>query len=491
MPFAGCRSSHSLRPNGHDASYFANNEPHIDSKHQDSVADTEADESTIKQVAFLQSEDIEDQQESEPLDEAIDENDSQSELVEESSVTSSDFQAVQTIETHGDICSLPLIEQLALDLNPAVARAQAQLAALHGKKLQAGLPPNPITGIVGEDINEDGSGGRYGVLYGNRVVRGGKLGLARKQVNAEMKAQRILLDELRQRVLTDVRLAYYELLVAIEKSRLANQLVVLAQEAVTATEQLVEAQELARTSLLQAELEKQQARVIEQRAVNETVAARRKLAALIDEADLPFRQYEGSLDESANPIQIEHRFEQLLGSSPEIAKLFAQVDVSRRNLDFQRSQQIPDVTWQSGVAFDTASDDVVANFQISWPIMKYNRNQGAICQARNEIIATERSVEQKALQIRQRLVTAYRNYWDARIQIEANENEILPKAKETLELVTLGYRSGEVDFLQQLTALRTFFQFNLENINQKNELWKHRIRIEGMLLSGSLDAVSQ
>ena len=394
---------------------------------------------------------------------------------------------IETVAQSGKVGSLQAMIDLAIAINPGIARAQAQLASLRGKCIQAGLLPNPTTGIFGGDINEGGSPGRYGVLYGNRIVRGDKLRLARQQVHAEIKAQRVLVEELRQRVVTDVRLRYYDLLVAIEKSNVASQLVELSRNGTEATEQLVEAKELARTSLLQAELELQQAHAIERRAHNDIANARRSLAGMIGESDLPFEDFTGSLDEFAGPIDIESAFDRLVEESPEIAKLHASVEVERRNLAKQRAQQVSDLTWQTGLAYDFATDDVVANFQLSWPIQKYNRNQGAISSARHSIVASEKKVEQKALQLRQQLVAAYRNYWDAKLQVDSIRSQILPKAKETLDLIVLGYREGEVSFLELLTAQRTYFQFNLENINQQQNLWKHRVAIEGLLLSKNFD----
>ena len=121
------------------------------------------------------------------------------------------------------------------------------------------------------------------------------------------------------------------------------------------------------------------------------------------------------------------------------------------------------------------------------PIPTVNRNQGAICQARKQILAAEQNADKKALQLRERLVAAYRSYLDAKLAVEAFNSDIRPTAEKTLKLVSEGYRVGEVGFLELLTAQRTFFRTNLANIEQLREMWRQRINIEGMLLSGSLD----
>ena len=121
------------------------------------------------------------------------------------------------------------------------------------------------------------------------------------------------------------------------------------------------------------------------------------------------------------------------------------------------------------------------------PIPTLNRNQGAIHQARHQIVAAERRAEKKALNLRQRLAAAYEDYLDAKLQIDAYDTDIIPKAKETLELVTKGYQQGETDFLQLLTAQRTYSQINLTYLARLQQLWRQNVEIKGMLLSGSLE----
>ncbi len=47
---------------------------------------------------------------------------------------------------------------------------------------------------------------------------------------------------------------------------------------------------------------------------------------------------------------------------------------------------------------------------------------------------------------------------------------------------------GELNYIDLLTARRTLFKSNLEYIDALESLWISSQRIEGMLLSGSLDS---
>lgn len=450
----------------------------------------------IRKVSF--QEDVEDDEKASLLEaEADDQKKSVDESLDElqnNEATELEFEsssiqpAYETTAVSTNSTSLAEIEQLALSTNPAVAEVQAEIESLRGKLTQAGLPPNPTVGIVGSDINEDGvSGGRYGVYFGREIVRGNKLGYSRSVVCAEIRTAEQRLATVQQRLLTDVRKRFYDLLVAQETVAIADELVKISQNAVDVSEQLLKAKEAAQTSVLQSEVELQNAFVVLRQAENQRLAARRKLAGLLGEADLPSDYVDGNARDVLAVADFEQSFDDIVGSSPEIAALFADVEQKRRQLQREIVEPIPNVTWQATLQYDVFGDDVIPGFQIGMPLPTLNRNQGAIHQARYQIVAAERRAEKKALDLRQRLTSTYESYLDAKILIDAYDAEIIPKAKQTLDLVNKGYREGEIDFLQLLTAQRTYSQINLTYLRQLQQVWRQNIEIKGMLLSGSLD----
>jgi len=391
------------------------------------------------------------------------------------------------LQTDSPANSLVQIEQLALATNPAVAEIQAEIESLRGKLTQAGLPPNPTAGITGNDINEERGGGRYGVYFGREMVRGNKLGYSRSVVCAEIATAEQRLAVVQQRLLTDVRQRYYDLLIAQETVVTTDQLVQISQKAVDVSQKLLDAKEVALTAVLQSELELQNAAVAKRQAENRRLGARRKLASLIGEADVSLDYVGGNAREVLSLTDFEQSYDELVNGSPEVAALFAEVEEKRRQLNRAIVEPIPNVTWQTTLEYDTVSDNVIPGFQIGMPIPTLNRNQGAIHQARHQIVAAERRAEKKALDLRQRLATAYEEYLDAKLQVDAYEAEIMPKAKQTLELVTNGYSQGEIDFLQLLTAQRTNSQINLTYLRQLNQAWRQHVEIKGMLLTGSMN----
>ena len=417
-------------------------------------------------------------------EEAVSNSDSYPSLEDNSTTTQ--IVATNNHESGGS-CSLQELEQIAIACNPAIAELTAEIDSLKGKLVQAGLPPNPIVGVNGEDINEDGGAGRYGVYFGREIVRGNKLGRSRAVVCAEITAAEQKLAVVQQKLLTDVRKRFFDLLVAQEASAIADQLAGIARRAVEMSEKLFEGGEAAQTAVLQSELELENALVVKEQTENQRIAARRKLAALLGEHDIACSRVSGSPRQLLRLDEFELSFDQLVNASPEISQLFAEVEQRKRQLARECVEPIPNLTWQATVQFDTVTDDVVTGFQVGLPIPTLNRNQGAICQARHQVVAADRRAEKKVLELRQRLATAYESFLDAKIQIDAYETRVIPKAKETLELVNQGYRQGEVDFLQLLTSQRTYSQLNLVYLQKLRQAWRQHVDVQGLLLSGSLE----
>ena len=379
------------------------------------------------------------------------------------------------------------LEHLALSANPAIARAQAKRDALSGKRLQAGLGPNPTAGVFGEEIFQDGRGGRFGVFYGKEVVRGNKLALSQNVVDAEINAACRQIEILRRRVKTDVKNAFYQVLLAQQRVTLTEALVIRLAEIVKISEALVEAKEAAAVSVLQVEIQYEQLKVVAAQTKLDLSASRQQLAALINESVLPFDRIEGDVTNISSLPTIEEVYDHLLGNSPEIAAGLAKIETAKETLRRAEVQAVPNVTWQTALSYDTVSDHMVADFQVGLPLPTVNWNQGNIQKARSEIIMASASVEQKVIQLRQRLITNYRQYGKAKLQVDALANSILPKSKKSLDLITAGYRAGELDFLQVLTAQRTFVQAQLDYLDRLRILRSKAILIEGQLLNASLE----
>ena len=383
---------------------------------------------------------------------------------------------------------LQQLEHMALANNPAFAEARARVDAARGKWVQVGLPPNTMIGYSGQQLGSNGAAEQQGIFIGQEFIRGDKLRLNRSVVFHEIQKAEHLRAAQQQRVITDVRLAYYDVLVAQRRNITTSQLVEIAQEAVETAEALLEAQEVAQIDVIRSRIELQTAQLMLKNSRNRSVAAWSGLAAVVGLPEMTPRQLKGDVETVVAEIDATKVLKRLLRESPEMDAALSDVERAHRVVERAQAEPIPNVDLQAILQSDNATGTSNANFQISIPLPWRNRNQGGIRQARAEVIAAERTVDRLALSFRQRLAGVYQRYSSARDQVEdySRDDGILANSETALELIRKGYEAGELNYLDLITAQRTFSRTTLAYIEALGELWAAVVEIEGLLLKNSL-----
>jgi cobalt-zinc-cadmium efflux system outer membrane protein len=380
------------------------------------------------------------------------------------------------------------LEEMALQYNPTLEQAAARAEAARGHWLQVGLYPNPVAGYLGAEIGNEGRAGQQGGFLSQEIVTAKKLQLSRNVASQEVRQAEYAWEAQRQRVLTDVRRTFYEVLIAQRTAELAAQLVRIGEEGVRSTEALMKAKEVARGDLLQSRIEADTARVFLERARNRHLAAWRSLAAVVGAADMEPRPLAGDIQDGLPQLTWDDAFARILAQSPQMAG--AQTGVARAQAAVSRecAGRVPNLELQGTVQYDHATRDTFATVQVGIPMPIFNRNQGNILRAQAELLAAENEVQRVQLALRQRLAGVFEQYTNARYQAEKYSRDILPNAAESLKLTNSGYKQGEYSYLAVLTAQRTFFRTNLAYLDALRELRAAATTIEGNLLSDSLQA---
>jgi cobalt-zinc-cadmium efflux system outer membrane protein len=383
------------------------------------------------------------------------------------------------------LLALADLEQTALANNRALGEAFAAIEAARGRWVQAGLPPNPIIGYSGQQLGSSGQAEQNGVLIGQEIVRGGKLRLGRSVAEQEIVLAQQQAEIIRRRVLTDTRIAYYDVLFAQHRLVLNQQLVRIGEKALQTAESLFQARAGSRVDILQAKIEIEQARILLQNSINRQQAAWRSLSAVVGQV-LTTQPVEGSYDAPPPTLAWEEALSRLLTQSPEVAAAAVGIDRARWALRRACAEPKPNITVEGIVQHDAAIDSSNGNLQVTLPVPVLNRNQGAIREARAQLAEAQQALARVEANLTHRLAVVFERYANARSQVDRFSADILPSAESSLQLTTEGYRSGEIAFLTLLTAQRTFFQTSLSYLEAQRELWIAVAEIEGLLLKNSL-----
>lgn len=382
--------------------------------------------------------------------------------------------------------TLEEFEFLAVENHPTLKAAAARIKTVRHEEFQAGLGPNPQLGLFVQEMGVDGAAGLWGAYVQRNVVRGNKLGLSQRIKNREATVLELELESQILRIQTDVRAAFYRLLIAQQKYDLAAQLYEAQQNAILKSTQLFEGGETPKTDLLQTQLQAQKTMIILSNSEVAQINAWRELVAIVGSPDLPFRRVTGSLEPIAETITFEECIKHIKTQSPELLSAKAEAERVRSTIAREVAETVPNYQTNLSVGRDSSSNHFFTGFQFQVPLQICNQNQGNIAAARSRLVVAENNVHRIELSLTKRLAVEYQQYESASLQSELYATQLLPKARETLELLTAGYPE-EVSFLQLLTAQQTIIDITLEYLDSLNLLWSSRLRIEGLLLDNSLE----
>jgi cobalt-zinc-cadmium efflux system outer membrane protein len=379
------------------------------------------------------------------------------------------------------------LEQIALERNPTIAQTEALIRQEQGLMQQVGLYPNPTFGYVRTDSDAPGQTKSQGVFVGQEVVTGGKLRLNRAIENQEVLAHVWQLRAQRERVLNDVRIRYYDALGAQQAVRTTAQLLDLAEESVKSARELLKGKLVSRVDVLQAEIQAQAVRASLQTAQLRARGAWQQLAAAAGQPNLPCAPLAGNLEENLPELDYHTSLERLLTESPLLAQQQAFIRSARYGVERARAEPIPNLTVQVVAERDYIQNNTSVNTFLAIPLPIFNRNQGNIFNAQGRLAQQATEYERLQLALTDQLASTFQQYAIARTQVKQVRDEILPRARENLDLTRRAYRAGQFGILNLISAQQTYAQANLAYIDALTELHKRGIEISGLLLTGGLN----
>jgi cobalt-zinc-cadmium efflux system outer membrane protein len=384
-------------------------------------------------------------------------------------------------ESEPRVMTLPEAEQLALARHPQVLEALAALEAARGRWLQAGLKPNPSAGYSASEIGNDGQAGQQGAYVGQTFVRGGKLQLSRAVASHEiaMRQQAIIAAE--QRVLADVRVAFYDLLILQDRATILQKLVELTQQAEATAQQLFDARESPKTDYLQARIELDRMQLDVKTTRLSLGRAQQVLAARMGLEQLPAAHVAGEVEGRVVALSWQESLDGMLATHPRILQAMADEQRARCTIAREQAAVVPDLVSQGTVQYDDATHFTVVGVQAGFTLPLWNRNQGAISAAWAELRAAQQRIEQVRLDLQAQLAENFTDYAAAEQKVATYQRDILPQAAETQRLIAQAYQQGEIGFLAYLTAQRTFFEASLGYLDALKAYWTGRTNVLGML----------
>jgi cobalt-zinc-cadmium efflux system outer membrane protein len=380
------------------------------------------------------------------------------------------------------------LEQAALRGNPTLAQAAANVEASRGRALQSGLYPNPTVGYLGDRINASGTAGEMqGLFIDQTVVTAGKLRLNRAKFEQEVSAMEAQALAQQYRVLNGVRTRYYQLLAMQRLLDVRADLLKVAEDAASTTEQLQNVGAANKPDVLAARIEVRQEKVALQNARALYEAAWKQLAAFIGEPNLPLARLEGDLEALGALPDYDAALGHLLEASPELQAARAEVGRDQFGLKREQVEPIPNLQVQVANGYDFETRNEVTSVQVGVRLPLFDHNQGNVHTAQAQLARSQAEICRVELSLRQRMARAYARYRTTLALVEAYRDHNLPDAKEAYELYLASFRKRAAAWPQVLVAQRTYFQLSVDYVEALDQLRESETAILGLLLVDGLD----
>lgn len=400
----------------------------------------------------------------------------------------------------GQPMTLAVLERMALEGNPTLAQAEAAIRAAEGRRVQAGLMPNPVIGYAGEELafRAIGEKSEHLGFIEQTIPLGGKLSKSRR-IFAQEKAQSEQ-DAVaqKQRILNGVRILYYRALGAQQLVEVRTQLAKLAREAVKITGELFNVGQADRPDAAQIRIEAQRAELDLMMAENDRDQVWQELAAVIGNPFLKPAPLVGELEKGLPTLDQAAMLDQLLAGSPEIKRAQAGVERAKAAVSRAKAEVAPDLFVRGGFGYNrellekeipnARRTGPEAQVEIGLRIPLWNRNQGGIATAGAELEMAEREVRRVELMLRARFAGSFRTYLNAIRVATRYEQQIVPEAQSAYDTYLRNFRGMAAAYPQVLIAQRTLFQVRAEYVEALVNTWQNAVLLRGYLLNGALDA---
>jgi cobalt-zinc-cadmium efflux system outer membrane protein len=356
----------------------------------------------------------------------------------------------------------------ALEKNLSLLAERVNISIAEARLITARLRPNPVLSaggdhldLLGTGFNEINNAGpeEFNLRTDFTIERGGKR-------SSRIAVAQHALGVAELEFLNAVRGLRLEVQSAFVEALLARHRVELARQNLEALNRIVEVNQVRWRAGDVAEVELIRSRVA---ALQQANALRRaeldlrtvliRLQTLMGRArPAPDFDVLGELRRETRVAPLEEWLKIALENRPDLLALRRAVQRSAAELQLELARAKPDLTLGSEYRRQQglAGTGNMLGFFVQIPLPVFDRNQGEIARAREELRQAELRVRALEASIRAEVESAYRQWQSSRESLEQIETAMLAQAREVRDITEYAYRRSEASLLEFLDAQRAF-----------------------------------
>jgi len=390
----------------------------------------------------------------------------------------SSFLAAQTLDKETAI-------NLALKNNPRFSVSISQIQNMEGKRIQAGLRPNPeavleLENFAGTNQREGFENVELTFALEQKIELAGKRRIRTEIADFNhMIVREKAIDEA-LRIISETEYAFIRMAIAKENVDLSEKRLKLADETLDLVRKRVAAAISPEMQYLKAEIEKNSAEIVKRNAETEYVNTRNELANLLGLESGDELVVEEDL--STLPLPVDRQLLiRSLQSAPQVRIHEYLKRQSRSSLDLAKATGIPDPTVGLGIRQFFDNDDTALVALLSFPLPLFDRNQGEIKSALANITKTDAVARANELSLLRNALNTLETFNTRLDETNYYKNKIIPNAHKAYEQAEYGFNRGAFSFLDLLDAQRTLNEVQSDYLEIISLLYKSGTQIDFLM----------
>lgn len=366
--------------------------------------------------------------------------------------------------------SLESVLSLALAKNPTVASAESTIEQSRGHEVAAYTYPNPSIsansgrgrmrdlGLFDPAVRETVT--EFNLSVGQPIEWPSKRAARQRATEAGVASASAGLAETRLNLIADVKVAFYDLLLAQRTLILAQQNLATVEDVDKAVRTRVRLGESPQFEAIRSGVEVLKANQLVTRAANRVRVNRVMLDTLTAGSLGSAYAIEGQLHRLGPSFGIDILTQRAVTEHPTITRLAKFVEQADHSLEFERQARVPNITIGGSYWREVGREAFTGG--VSFPTPVWDRRQGEIISA----FGSKRKGEAEFLRARNELIrNVNQHFQDAKTtadMIEVYEKGMLKQADEALRIAKFSFQQGASSLIEVLDAQRVQRQILLD-----------------------------
>lgn len=386
---------------------------------------------------------------------------------------------------HGYEISLTAVPGRVAQANPDLAAARVMIEEARGRQLGAGRLMNPELQLAARRMTEGKEGGWTAGLMQKFPITG-RLRLEKAVTAAQLAAAEAEVADRRRMLTAEAETMTVKILgtraeirIAESQAALADKMAELAAARAAANESALEAGQM--------KLEARQARTSVRRMQAEIAAMSESLKPMLGLPASEPLTVTGTLPAAQLPAAAQPD-----DSRPDIQAAIRRADAAGQSVHLARAKKWED--WSGGLMVDRdrtmdmpegLRDETMLGLQLSIPLPFWNKNEGEIAEA--EAIRARALADVEALRLKAggEAASARREMQELRPVLGEYSGQLLPLAKQQIELVREAYVNNKASLQDVLRARDRLLMIEMNTATALRDFHLARVRWKAAVSGGS------